>query len=344
MRLTLLLLVPTALTGCELADRLDPDLAVRPHPCFGNRTDTVFIDDADTMYVGCGTTTEGQGLYRTTDAGRSWEPVAGFEAFRVSHVHRAGDGVLYVAGTGPNSQRVVSLGIDDTITPVFEAQAQTWNSFHVGTFLRMDDGSAMAESLTGGDLAFRPTETGPWEDGYGWWTGEDSFQVLDAVLFDGHVVGVGSTIIQPPTVFVQQEGPGFTMSDTSLLDTIGELWSVDTDGRALVAGGVDQSADVGLIFWTDGGDPSDPASWESTDLRDLSTDQATWVRGVCRDGDHLVAVGEYSQLGEGLMLESTDGGISWNDITPDSAPPLSRCRFGHGRLAIAGAQGFFALN
>lgn len=341
-RLLALGAVSGALVACELDDLDRSELSTVAHPCFGNRTDTLFLDGPDTIYVGCGSTTEGMGLYRTTDSGDSWEPVDGFESFRVNHVHRAGDGVLYVAGLGPSGQRVVSLSADDRIEPVFSAQSQTWNSFQVGTFLRMDDGSAMAESLTGGDLAFRATETGEWQDGYGWWTGDESFQVLDAVLHEGRVVGVGSTIIQPPRVFVQEDGPGFAMRDVQLGDYDGELWSVHSDGSDLVAGGVDQIADVGMVFWTDGGAPSELSSWKSLDVSDLF-DDPTWVRGVCRDGSHLVAVGELSQLGEGILIESTDGGDSWSDATPAYAPPLSRCTFGYGRLAIAGAEGFLAL-
>ena len=43
--------------------------SVFAHPCAGNRTDALWCDDAQTCWVGCGTTTTGTGLYVTFDAG-----------------------------------------------------------------------------------------------------------------------------------------------------------------------------------------------------------------------------------------------------------------------------------
>jgi len=353
MRLTSLCLILLATTACNLAldgegnpiitGNTGPIGVATPHPCFGNRTDALWIDDADTIYVGCGTTLEGTGLYRTTNAGGSWSAVAGFEGFRVDHINRASDGVLYVAGIGSNGDRVVSLDSSDTRRPVFVSGNQIWNNIQVGTFLRLDDGRSIAESLTGSDLAFRSADTADWEDGYGWWTADESFQILDAVIYQGKIAAVGSTIIQPPKFFLQTDDPRFEMSDTTLGSDDGELWSLDTDGTGLIAGGVNQNTNVGVVYSTTG-DPTDPSAWKSYELNALWPDDTTWVRGVCRTGDHLIAVGELSTLGDGLMIESTDGGQSWSDVTPTGAPPLSRCQFASGRLVVAGAQGYFAIS
>ena len=43
------------------------------HPCIGNRTDALWCDDASTCFVGCGTTTNGQGMYTTADGGENWD-------------------------------------------------------------------------------------------------------------------------------------------------------------------------------------------------------------------------------------------------------------------------------
>jgi hypothetical protein len=337
------------LVACELAEDLAQDatsgLFIERHPCVGNRTDTVHVDDADTFYVGCGSTTSGEGLYRTTDRGSTWESVRDFEAFRVTDIHRGPDGVLYIAGTGPNGQRVNALNDDGPLTPVFEAGTQTWSTFQVGTFVVRPDGSAIAESLTGSDLAYRPSATAPFEDAYPWWTGPDAYQVLDATVHDGRFVGVGSTIIQPPVYFEQDDSaPGFKMDDVVLDTNDGELWAIDSDGTNLIAGGVDQTIDVGVIYWTNStSDRLDPAGWFAYDLRD-DFDDATWIRGVCRDGDRMLAVGEKTALAEGVLIESTDGGATWRNITPTDAPPLSECVIAEGRLVVAGADGWIGVD
>ena len=337
------------LVGCELAEDLAQDatsgLFVESHPCSGNRTDAVHVDSADTFYVGCGSTTNGEGLYVTNDRGSTWESVRDFEAFRVTDIHRGVDGVLYISGTGPNGQRVNALEADGSITRVMEAGTQVWSSFQVGTFVVRPDGSAIAESLTGSDLAFRPSATAPFEDAYPWWTGPDSYQVLDATLHEGRIVGVGSTISQPPVYFEQDESlSGFKMNDVVLDDNDGELWSIDSDGSNLILGGVDQNIDVGVIYWSNStSDRLNPDGWFAYDLRDLF-EEPTWVRGVCRDGDRMLAVGELTQTAEGILVESIDGGDTWRNITPTDAPPLSECVFAEGRLVVAGAEGWIGVD
>lgn len=323
--------------------------SISEHPCFGNRTDTLWLDDADTAWVGCGSTTSGYGLYLSTNGGGSWaapttDPAGYFDDFRVSSVSRSADGLLYVAGTG-SGDRVVSLDTASTpmtVSTAFESMGQTWNSFHVGTFRRAPDGFAVAESLTGADLAWRQGDDASWQDGYGWWTSGSSFQILDLDELDGDFYGVGSTITQPPHVFVPAEGSGFAMDPVALDEgSTGELWGLDADAGGFVAGGVDQERDVGVVFTTSG-DPADPGAWTLLDVSTVAGTDATWIRGVCRDGDRVVAVGEYSRTSDGLVLSSTDGGATWADQTPLESPPLHRCAFAGGTLAIAGAEGFFA--
>lgn len=312
-----------------------------PHPCVGHRTDTVWDDGSD-VWVGCGSTTEGTGLYRSTDGGRTWSAVDGFDGMRVSQVVRAGDGLFAAGQDGSNGDRVVGIDGGARGDTVFASSGQLWNSFHVGTYVRTPEGLEIAESLTGAGIAVR--DGGEWSDGSGWWPGETSYQILDAAVSDARVVAVGSTIVEPPTVFVQGPGPGFTATPVELATHRGELWSVDADGRALAAGGVDQDADVGTIFTTDG-DPSDPSAWIATRLDTLDcpgcADDATWVRAVCRSGDRVIAAGELTVRSDGLLLESLDGGLTWSDRTPDGAPSLTACHLTADRLVVAGAQGWF---
>jgi photosystem II stability/assembly factor-like uncharacterized protein len=340
-----------ALAALSACDALENAWSITEHPCIGNRTDTLWFDDADTVWVGCGSTTLGTGLYRSTDGGRTWsapstDPAGFFDDFRVSSISRSADEVLYAAGTG-GTARVVSVASGAnpmTVTEVFVSQGQLWNGFHVGTFRRNSAGLAAAESLTGADLAFRTGDTDPWQDGYGWWTSGTSFQILDMVLHGDDFYACGSTISQPPTVFLPpaETTSGFTLDPVTVSDTVsGELWGIAVDSSGIAAGGVDQDEDVGMVFTGDL-TARDTSDWTAFAVSDLHTDP-TWVRGVCRDGNRIVAVGEFSMQEDGLVLESDDGGTSWSDITPTDAPALHRCTIlGDGTLAVTGADGFFA--
>ncbi|MBW2257663.1 MAG: hypothetical protein JRI25_24120 [Deltaproteobacteria bacterium] len=213
------------LPACDVLENGTGTWSITEHPCVGNRTDTLWFDDADTAWVGCGSTTLGTGLYRSTNGGQTWsapttDPAGFFDDFRVSSISRSADGVLYVAGTG-GSARVVSVASDAspmTVTEVFASQGQTWNGFHVGTFRRNSAGLAAAESLTGADLAYRTGDSASWQDGYGWWTSGTSFQILDMVLHDDGFYGCGSTITQPPTVFLppMATSSGFTLDPVTV--------------------------------------------------------------------------------------------------------------------------------
>lgn len=138
---------------------------------------------------------------------------------------------------------------------------------------------------------------------------------------------------------MQTDGPGFRATPVALAGFIGELWSVSADGARLAVGGVDQDRDVGVIFATDS-DPLDADGWIT---HELDAHEPTWVRAVCREGDRILAAGEYSTRGDGLLLESTDGGSSWADITPDGAPSLTACHLADGAFVVAGAEGWIGV-
>lgn len=322
------------------------------HPCFGNRTDTMWFDDRDTVWVGCGSTTEGKGLFVSRDGGASWGSAGTFfDQFRVSSVQRAADGLLYVAGIDTTSPlRVVSIDDAGQVEPVFSAGDQVWNSFHVGSFARNADGLMVADSLTGAELVLRDGDAGAWRDASGWWGGgSESFQILDLVLHDDQFYGVGSTINQPPYVYLPpaggQSADGFAF-DIMVLGAgptpwDGELWGIAVDDAGLVVGGVDQDHDVGYVFWT-GADPwAGVQGLEVTSF--LGAGEPTWIRGVCRSGDTMVAVGEYSRKGTGLVIRTDDGGATWTDLTPGELPPVSKCALlDDGDLVITGGEGLFA--
>ena len=136
---------------------------------------------------------------------------------------------------------------------------------------------------------------------------------------------------------------------------VGEAWDIDGDRNGLVVGGVNQEVGSGTV-WTVGpewpSDAYDSSKWTFTDVSDVALrDSPTWIRGVCRKGKRVAAVGEYSALGDGLVLVSQDGGRTFSDRTDEilerlesggSLGPLHRCQFAAtGELFVAGASGVF---
>jgi hypothetical protein len=328
------------------------------HPCVGHRTDTMVRDANDRYWIGCGSTAEGNGLFYSDDEGQTWltpvtEPAAYFDRYRVNDLWIAPSGLLYAAGrnTGIDARnRDGIVAVSTTLSPtpvdtVFEIGDEIWNSFPVGTYRADADGVEVAESLTGIDLMIREPG-GPWENGVPWTPSGEGFQLLDMEVHDGDLYGCGSTINQPPTVFVPipEATIPFVLQDVPLASSFtGELWDLVVDDRGVLAVGVDQDADVGILVMSDGGDPQDPSSYSGIRL-DSWFSQATWLQGVCRRGDEIVAVGRYSRTDNALALRSTDGGQSWEDITPDDTPALYVCEIREdGRLVVTGAEGVFGV-
>jgi hypothetical protein len=322
----------------------------------GNRTDAMWWDGDTDVWVGCGSTVIGTGLYVSTDQGESWFAPATtddtmVESFRVSSIQRADDGLLYIGGIHVNgTERVLSL--DTSVDPMtvaveFTSGGQTWNTFHVGSFRRNSEGVAVAESLTGTGLVYRVADDQPWQDGAGW-AGGSSLQVLDLVEQQGKFYGCGSTISEPPRVYLPGGDDPFAMAVVQLAAWDGEMWGLDADSAGnLIVAGVNQQTNQGAVF-SNIGDPYDNSSWVELDVSTVVGDSVTtWMRGGCRNGARLLAVGEYSQTENPLALFSNDSGGTWTDITADlagSPAALHRCKiFDDGRLAITGMDGWFGM-
>ncbi|MEM6931331.1 MAG: hypothetical protein AAF602_30655, partial [Myxococcota bacterium] len=116
----------------------------------------------------------------------------------------------------------------------------------------------------------------------------------------------------------------------------GEMWGVAASADRVVAVGVDQTNDRGMIF-VSGDDPYDAAQYVQTEVD--GGGGSTWARGVCMEGDRVVVVGELQPLGRGAFVwSSTDGGATFEDITPDSdVDTWSKCALGPDGLVVAGA-------
>jgi hypothetical protein len=338
------------------------------HPCPGSsRTDALLVEDDGTIWVGCGTTAVGYGLFASHDDGDSWELTTTspetMAQFRVSGILRGDDGLLYVAGFDANDSDMIlaldtSGGLPAPVSDVLYAGNQVGTSFHVGSFALLSDGRIWAESLTGVGSLFREDDgVGPagtqWEDTY-YWANEGSppgYQMSDIIAVDDKLYGCGATIAEPPYLFLPPRGAGQEPYELEVIEMpndgwTGEMWGVAaTDDRVVVVG-VDQDNDVGKIY-VSGADPYEASDYSEIDLTSIvgDSDLGTWARGVCMRGDKVVVVGERQPLSSdtGLVLLSEDGGASFTDITPvdDVGETVSKCTIlESGAVIVAGASGF----
>ncbi len=340
------------------------------HPCAGHRTDALHCDDHLTCFVGCGTTTQGaQGLYQTTDGGETWarpstNPPDVLNAARVNDISRSSDGLLYIAGelTGPT--RVASLAPNGDLEIVWDRGTTTDFSFTAGQFRRSDTGRAIANSQTGVDLVYRSSDLDDWESGRGFWSDGDDDDVPQGVQFlrlqtlGDDFYGVGSTISQPPMVFLPKwTGDDFDfhilpLAADGLGAFTGELWDLSVTEDFLLAGGVNQSQNLGVLFIhpMGSGDPTTTDAWNLFDVGHLFPEHTTWIQGVCQANGVLYAVGRESSQSWGFVLRSDDGGESFTDISPyadgATASELSdayRCHATESGVIVAGADGMFAV-
>lgn len=340
------------------------DWTFHAHPCVGNRTDALWRDDDGTLYLGCGSNADGDvGLFVSKDDGATWNeppttPPSFFDTWRVLDISRSADGLLYVAGNDTaSSRRVVSAdtsGASWALDEVYNAGSTVGTSFNVGTFRRTAEGRAVAESHTGTDIQARQSDDAEWQDVSSWDDEHGGLQLLDLEIHDGEFYGCGSTISNPPYLFLPPEpGSGFGFRVVDLAgDGIGsyrgEMWGLAVDDAGIVVGGVNQDADVGMIYALDGADATEMRTFH---VSELFPDDATWIRGVCRSGETLYAVGEMQMKGEGIVLRSEDNGATWSNVTPDTGdpasplPPVQRCIVtADGTAYIAGGAGAFVVS
>lgn len=336
------------------------------HPCVGNRTDALWMDDSSHAFVGCGSTTSGEGFYQTTDGGSTWSSITVengfFDSMRVNSISRGADGNLYVAGTGSNNARVVYLDSDNNLQEFYlkpDSGAQSWQTFHVGTFRVDSRGRAVSESLTGSDVMYWPAGT-EYVDGYGWWNTAEieggGAQILDLEVSGDQFYGVGSTISQPPYFFYESDagmGNNFVFNAVRLVDSglnsfIGEVWdiAIDSQGDFLLAG-VNQDIDTGVLWYNNSSAPYSTSDWTMVSVSDtipVADNNATRFYGACRNGNTMVAVGDYSQKGDGLVAYSTDGGNTWGfpDTATEGIGALSKCQIVDNMVYIVGSDGLFA--
>jgi len=353
-------------------NQTDSPWTVGQHPCAGNRTDALWCDSDTTCWVGCGTTTNGEGLFTTSDGGANWEapttnPSGIFETMRVNGLWRDPDnGLLYVSGVGNNGFNVVSLDDSGAVEEVWQKGNMVNFSFNGGKYRRAPDGRQIVESLNGVGILYRDSDDAEWQDGDGFWADQvpNGVQFLDMAVHDGKFYGAGSTISQPPMVHLPKWDDNTQPFDFEILELVedgglgswtGEMWGIDVNDDGIVVGGVDQDGDRGMIFTFDfggGGTATNRDDWSVLDVSPFFPDDPTWVRGVCRGANGQIwAVGENPIASNqyGFVLSSTDNGQTFVDRTDyvageSSMPALHRCRAtSSGGVIVAGAGGYFGV-
>ena len=135
------------------------------------------------------------------------------------------------------------------------------------------------------------------------------------------------------------------LSGDGIADFEGEVWdiAIDNSGGMLLAG-INQVTDVGTL-WYSTGDVTNKDNWVMYDIASITPDipsNATRFYGACRYGNLMVAVGDFSQQSEGIMVYSKDSGASWT-FAESGTGPLSRCQIVDGEVYITGADGLFAI-
>lgn len=328
------------------------------HPCNENRTDAFWWDDDKTAWAGCGTGTVGRGLWQSKDGGKTWGQITGyFETWRVQDIRRSADGLLYVSGTDTASKEAV-VSINTTTTPftvknVFTSTNNVDLSMQVEHFVRDSQGRAFGDSLTGSGSIYRASDTSAWQGLYTSWAEDGkSYQIMAMTQFNDKTYASGSTISQPPYVFLPSQKAGaepYKLTPVQLSTRFtGEMWGITVlDEKRVVVVGVDQGRDVGMIFASKT-NPYDAADYSQFDVSTLITNKSTWMRGVCSKGDTVVAVGEKQPLasGTGIVLLSSDGGKTFTNITDPliKANTVSRCTIlSNGAIAVAGSGGYVGI-
>ena len=318
--------------------------------------------DADgTLWVGCGTNAVGYGLFVSENGGATWlaAPVDTerlLEEFRVSSISRGHDDALYVAGFDAGSRNMV-LRLDTKETPFATTVALVGvnvvgRSFHVGSYRELSDGRAIAESLNGVPLLYRPSPAVG--NSAADWTRyqELPVQILDLAVDRDVFYGAGGAINRAPHLFLPPRTVGADPFEFEVVALPtgweGELYGIAVNSRRLVAVGVNQDWGVGKIM-VSGPDIYDASGYSEISLHTIIGlgGAGTWLRGVCMRDDHIVAVGERYPLSgnSGRVVQSFDGGASFTYVTPDyGATTISKCIIEpDGTVVVAGSANFIGI-
>jgi hypothetical protein len=329
------------------------------NPC-DSRTDDLWFDDPEHGYLGCGQAASGEGFWMTEDGGLTWQdvpssPPGWFNSFRVNDIFRDDHGTLYASGTG-QGMGVVSVGAGGELGDVWVPGALADTSFTVGTFRVNSAGFAVVEDFAGAGIMTRQdadVASEAWDAVYGTWTTDgQNHGILDMAMYDDRFFACGSNILEAPKVFVQSDAPTTELAldpvelSSGAFGWTGELWSIAVDASGIATVGVDEVGNVAHLLTTDhDADMLDPSSWRDFSVAELYPSDQTWMQSVCRSGDTIVGVGKFSTANRGLIMRSTDNGVSWTDVTPTEVdvPNLWDCVVHEDGSFLVTAAGWTAL-
>ena len=353
-------------------------------PCSPN---ALWFDDRDNGFAACGDKNAGEGLYTTHDGGETWTSHKKFGAVRINDIRRGPDGVLYAGGAdsiGGSPVFTIDESNPDKLDVLNDLYAWGNKAFtKVGQAENVavtEDGQIFIDSLTGTTAAYTP---GPGGSVQSWCDGSDSsnfnpnadftwcelhgsgeetladpnaeaYQIRSVRAYNNKFYAVGSVINDPAKARLPSKLPGALYhfetvqlqkdgEDGELLDM--HMWS----DKKIIAVGSDQSGYLPLIFICDG-DCYDKAAWTQIELDDweMSWEEAVG-KAVSVQGDHIVVVGNQVPTSKGgIVVESTDGGATWQDLTEAAAASTEKGKLGelenvqlfpNGDLYIVGPGG-----
>ena len=277
----------------------------------GARCVAVDPKDPDTLYVG----TSGEGLFKCTDGGESWEELSGIEHPRVTAVAVSPtDGAVY-AGTEPSALFVSRDGgaswrelegmrnLPSTSTWSFPPRP--WTSHVRAIALSHADPNLVVAGIELGGVV-RSTDGGEtWQD------------QRPGAQADCHSLAAHPNV---PELLYEAGGGGFAQSRD-----FGDSWESADEGMGLhyVWGLAVDAEDPELVYASaafgparaHGSGPSDAAiyrraeggRWES-----VLEGMAAFPYALCSDPETPGAL--YAGLGDGTILHSADAGEGWEEV------------------------------
>lgn len=321
-------------------------------PCAGSGTNTLWFDDRNTGFIGCGENANGEGLFTTVDGGETWEDNVRFNEVRIMDIRRGPDGVLYGAGIHQLDGYPVwafdESGATIDATGLYTGSGTVGQVSQAQNVAVTSDGRALIDSLTGTSAAYLAA-SGDWEEVDS--LSEDllgdpdalSYQVRRIRAYEDAFYAVGSRINDPGRVHLPSQLPDATFHFATVElqpeTRDGELQDIHVwDATHILVAGHDQSTRFPLIYRLDGGDAYDSASWEQIELLDSGLEYQGRVNALSVVGDTVVAAGAKFPSG-GFVVISADQGQTWEDISPQTGALSAVWMFETGEIVAAGGSG-----
>ena len=322
-------------------------------PCQGYRTEVLFVDQAQTLWVGCGSD---PGLFRKTGS-QEFESVDAFENYLVYDIDQNAAGDVLVAG-GEFGGKTILTSVSSSGGEV-EALLEFSGS---APFMRIGKAEniaiagdrMMVDSLTGNYIGY--FDGTDWTEAYYWneesLEGTDTgYQMSQVVASQSTFYATGSVINQPPYVFISSQLPDaiyhFEVVQLAQDNRDGATESLAVlDSGTIFAVGVDETPNLGTFFRCVG-TCREPENWEELDIMEmtgLETAGKLWAIHFDPSGVHGIAVGDQiPQTYGGYALVTHDSGATWSAVTDDLEGLSAAWSYGDGTFLVAGGNEFMAV-